>query len=138
MIHRHPSSVGSRKPNQLLVKLRSVALVQSARFQESASRGLVKVNLQVLIIQESNRSIAVIKSVGKLGVGVGSLDNRVKALNITRTTSNDVHRGLRILHFDGIGGAVVHEREALRVVHVSENTQIDTLLVEDILNRGLA
>lgn len=132
-----PSYMGSPKPSLLLDKLGSVALVQSARVQESAIRGLIEVNLEVLLIDESDSRVAVIRSIGKLGVGrLGT--GAVNTLDVTRTTSNNIHWGLGIIHSVGIGSAVVHGREALRVVHVSEHTKIDAVLVEDVLKCRLA
>lgn len=114
-----------------------MALEQSARVQECTSRGLIKVNLQMLLVYEPNGSIAVVIAIGKLSVRrLGAWS--IRSLDVTSTTGNDVHRGLGVIHSVGVGDAIIDRRETLRVVDMSEHAQVHAVLVEDILERGLA
>lgn len=121
----------------LLHKLNRVRLVQNTRIQDITGRRPNEINLHVLLIQELQLTKAVVVAIGK-----GSVRSvcpvRVQTLNVTSTTSNNVHWSLRVVHAVGIRRAVDDGVKSLGIMHVPENTDVDAILVEDVFECRLA
>lgn len=121
----------------LLHKIRRMFLIQSARIQDLSSRRPHEVNLQMLLVQKSNRTVAVVLVIRKPRI-IGLTANRAQTLNITCTPSNNIHGCLGILHTVGVGGTIDNRQEPLRIVYMAKDTEVNAILVKQALERLLA
>ena len=109
-------------------KLLVVRLIQDGRIQHVASRRLDKVYLQMISILEIHSGKAEIVRIGKCIVReIGAYSSQ--ALKVTRATRNDVHGRLGIVHAVGVRRAVEDRHEALRVVYMAKDGQVDSVSI---------
>lgn len=119
--------------NKLLV----VLLIQHRRVQHISRARPNEIHLQMISILETHTSIAEVIRIGK-HIGRGIPTNARQPFDVTRPTSNDIHRRLGVIQLRGVRDRVVDGQEALRVVHVSEDGEVDAVLVEQGLESVLA
>ncbi|KAI1126507.1 hypothetical protein F5Y10DRAFT_211338 [Nemania abortiva] len=112
-------------------------LVQHRLIQHLTSRGAYKLHLQLVLVQDGDARVAEVIRVRK-GVVRLLIADRAQALDVAGTAGNDVHRSGWVLEAIGVGGAVVDGHEALRVVHMAEDGEVDAVLVQQRLEGGLA
>lgn len=114
-----------------------MALVQCTRIQDLACRRADEVDLQVLRIQQLQRAVAVIIRVGKSGVRRLSAHGS-ETLNIAGTPGDDIHGCFWIIEAIRVSSVVVDRLEALRVVLVAEDGDVDAICIEQVLKGSLA
>lgn len=112
-------------------------LVQNTRVQNLTSRGANEVHAKVISILELHLRKA---EVGVVAEDVGGVvaAELAEALDVAWATGNDVHWSLGVLHAVWIGVVLIDGVEALRVVDVAEDADVDAVLVEEVFEGGLA
>ena len=110
-------------------KRSTMFLVQNARVQHLTSRRPQKLDAKVMFVHQTDRGIAEVIRIGKDIARVVTA-HAAQAFDGPGSASNDIHRGLRIVHASWVDGLVVYWQEALRVVDMSQDGQIYAVFVD--------
>jgi hypothetical protein len=118
---QHPSV--SNKSNIMLLK-------QNTRIQHLPSITPQKVNLQIILIHKLQRRITKLISIRKnISRIIGAYSTQT--FDIACSSCNNVSRSFGIVETCWIGGVVVDGVEALGVVDVAEDAEVDAVFVEE-------
>ncbi|BCR88627.1 uncharacterized protein ACHE_41191S [Aspergillus chevalieri] len=118
-------------------KRAGMTLVQGTRVQDLSGRRTNKIDLQVSPVQHPQHAVTVIIRICKFSIR-RLISNRAKTFDITRATGNNIHRGLRIRHVLAVCGSIDDGEETLGIMYVSEDTEVDSITVEEALESFLA
>lgn len=110
-------------------------LVQHAAVENSTRARTHKVDSEMVCIDELDRSVAEVVRVRE-SVGSRVVADIRQPFDIASTARNNIHWCLRVLHSSRVGCAIVDGQEALGIVHMAENREIDAIFVEQGL-KGL-
>lgn len=114
-----------------------MTLMQRRRIQHIPSRRPDEIHLQPRPIRDGNRRVGEVVIIRKRSIR-RLMAEMTDPLDVTGATGDDVHRRVGVIEMARIGDIVVDRIEALGVMLVAEDGQIDAVAVEEVLEEGLA
>lgn len=124
-------------PHSLHDKPLGMRLIQHRLVEDLASSGPEELDAQVIRVEDGDARVAEVVGVRERVEGLAIADV-AETLDIPRAAGDDVHRRSGILQALRVRNVLVDGREALRVVDVAEDAEVDAVLVEQRLEGGAA
>lgn len=107
-------------------------LIQHRLVEDLAGRRPEELHAQLIRVEDGDARIAKVVSVREFIKRLPRADI-AETLDVPRAAGDDVHRRRGVLQALRVRDVLVHGREALRVVHVAEDGEVDAVLVQQRL-----